>query len=78
MIQGEYGYIYRVRSDINKGTFPPATTGNAGLLIGYSNLINGIIQYGSQIILTFNGNAIYKRYAAYNSTGTSWSAWTAV
>ena len=34
-INGEEGYIYRVRSDVQTGTFPSGA-GNAGLLLGYS------------------------------------------
>ena len=76
-IKGEFGYIYRVRSDINQGTFP-TSAGNAGLLIGYSQVQNNTLVYGSQVMLTFGGNGIYKRIANYNASGSAWSAWTAI
>lgn len=76
-INGEYGYIYRVRSDVQSGTFPP-NAGNAGLLIGYSLYQDNKLKYGSQMMLTFGGNGVYKRNAAFNASGGSWSTWTAV
>lgn len=77
LIDAEFGYIYRVRSDINQGTFP-SEAGNAGLLIGYSQVRNNKVTYGSQVMLTFRGNGIYKRTAGYNASGSTWSNWTAI
>lgn len=77
-INSEMGYIYRVRSDMQTGTFPPSTAGNAGILIGFSSYNDeGKLVYGSQIMLTFGGNGIYKRNANYSVSGSTWSAWTA-
>lgn len=76
-IDGEFGYIYRVRSDIQTGTFPSGA-GNAGLLIGYSLYRDNKLKYGSQMMLTFDGQIAYKRSAVFNASGGTWSAWTAM
>lgn len=75
-IDGENGYIYRVRSDINSGTFPTGA-GNAGLLFGYSRYTNGTLLYGAQIMVTFSGGVLYKRNCAYGGSN-AWSAWATV
>lgn len=75
-INGENGYIIRTLSSAQTGTFPPSTAGNAGILIGFSSYSGSKLIYGSQIMLTFGGNGIYKRNANYSTSGSTWSAWT--
>lgn len=80
-INNEVGYIYRIVVYNNPlGTQPIAILGgNAYILIGFS-AINSQQKpyYGVQIAFGFGGDKIAIRHAQYNSSGSTWGAWTAV
>lgn len=77
-INNSNGYIYRI---INGGTLSGASPfgvlgGNSALLIGFSACPSGVLTYGVQIAIGFATSYIAIRNAPYNTSGSTWSAWT--